>query len=331
MIALLKNSEIEAKQWENLIKISPVSSFFQTKECYDFYCSLSFLEPFAFGVSENDNLVGLICGYVVADGGKVKRFFSRRAIIHSGALLAQDISAEALSKLLQFTIKNLEKKAIYIEFRNYFDYSCNKNIFTKNGFNYQPHLNFHIATENIEFANKNLSSTKRRDIKISQTQGAEIVEIKNDEVKDFYKLLSFLYKTKVKTPLFPYQFFEKIAKMPECKIFGIKYNEQIIGGSVCVLHKNKTVYEWFACGLDGKFKNVYSSTLATWAGIEYAATHNFSRLDMMGAGKPNTKYGTRDFKAKFGGELVEHGRFLYISNRFLYKIGELYVKLIKLL
>jgi lipid II:glycine glycyltransferase (peptidoglycan interpeptide bridge formation enzyme) len=66
--------------------------------------------------------------------------------------------------------------------------------------------------------------------------------------------------------------------------------------------------------------------LATWAGILFAAENGFQYFDMMGAGKPNTNNGIRDFKAKFGGNLVEHGRFLYLCNKFLYNIGKFYIE-----
>ncbi|MDR1543683.1 MAG: peptidoglycan bridge formation glycyltransferase FemA/FemB family protein [Prevotellaceae bacterium] len=319
--------EIDKKQWRKLIETSPVPSFFQTQECYDFYCSLSFLEPFVFGVSENEQLTGVICGYVIAEGGKFKRYFSRRAIILGGALLAVNITDSALTKLLDFTVKTLKNRAIYIEFRNYNSYSDNKEIFKNAGFKYMPHLNFHVPTENPQAAFAQLSSTKRHDVKISQNQGAKIVEITTEnDLQNYYKILIRLYLTKIKTPLFPYEFFEKIVKLPECKIFGIKFEGKIIGGSICVFLAQKSVYEWFVCGQDGRFKNIYPSTLSTWAAIDYAAQNGFRYFDMMGAGKPDRKNGIREFKAKFGGKLVEHGRFLYLCNNFLYKIGKFYVE-----
>jgi lipid II:glycine glycyltransferase (peptidoglycan interpeptide bridge formation enzyme) len=66
--------------------------------------------------------------------------------------------------------------------------------------------------------------------------------------------------------------------------------------------------------------------LATWAGIEYAANHHFDKFDFMGAGKPDESYGVREFKSKFGGTLLEHGRFLYICNSGLYKLGKFIVR-----
>ena len=54
-----------------------------------------------------------------------------------------------------------------------------------------------------------------------------------------------------------------------------------------------------------------------------------ARYDMMGAGEPGVPYGVRDFKSEFGGELVEHGRFLCVTQPILYKLGVFAVRLLK--
>ena len=76
-------------------------------------------------------------------------------------------------------------------------------------------------------------------------------------------------------------------------------------------------------------KSIFPSTLATYAGMAYAAEHHLPLFDMMGAGKPEESYGVRDFKAKFGGELVEHGRYLCVCQKWLYQIGKWGVSLMK--
>ena len=324
-------SEINIEQWQQLVDNSSVVSFFQTPECYNFYTSLSFLKPFVFGVSENEKLAGLVCGYLIADGGKVKQYFSRRAIIQGGFLLCENISENALQLLLKTCINELKSKAIYIETRNCSDFSKFRPTFEKNGFCYQQHLNFHIKTESIESAYAQLSSTKRRDAKISEKSGVETVELNTkEEITEFYAILQHLYKTKIRVPLFPLEFFEKFVSFDGNKILGIKYDGKIIGGSVCTCWNNIT-YKWFACGLDGDLKNIYPSTLAVWKSIVYAVENGCKYLDTLGAGKPEKDYGVRDFKAKFGGELVEFGRFLYVCNLFLYRIGKFYIEKLKLL
>lgn len=331
LINLIDNIHfIDKNQWNRLIDTSYNSSFFQANASYDFYKSLSFFEPFVFAVYEKDILKGVIIGYIQKENNKIKHFFTRRAIIPGGVLLADDISEQALRNLLVYCKNELSKKAIYIECRNYTDFNKYKQIFFLSGFQYIPHLNFHVNTSSLEMVNKNLGKSRKRDIKTSIRDGAELVYNPTfEEIKCWYEILFDLYKTRIKTPLFPFEFFSKLFHSGIGMFLLVKYKDEIIGGTLCVGLGSKVLYEWFACGLDRKYRNIYPSTLATWSGIEYAATHNYSIFDMMGAGKPNEAYGVREFKAKFGGELVEHGRFLCVLHPLLYQIGKIGIKILK--
>ena len=323
-------SEIDSAQWQTLIDSSPTASFFQTRACYDFYASLSFLKPFVFGVSKNEKLVGIICGYIISDGNILKRYFSRRAIVPGGVLLAPDISGHTINRLLDKAKNQLARRAIYLELRNYNDYSAFRLEIEKAGFEYLPHLNFHVNTPDVDTALKQLSTTKRRDVKLSRKEGADWIESNDmDDLNAYYEILLNLYNTRIKTPLFPFEFFEKLIRTSNGKLFVVKYHEKVIGGSVCMVLPGRVVYEWFVCGLDGQNKNIFPSTLATWAAIEYAASNGYKRFDMMGAGKPHEGYGVREFKSKFGGELVENGRFLFISQPRLYALGKYMVGKLK--
>jgi len=322
---------IDENQWKSLLEVSKYRSFFQTRECYDLYAANeSFMKAFCFAVEDNNELKGVIIGYVESDGGKLKRFFSRRAIIHAGPLLSEDISPEALALLLKTCRTRLKKKAIYIEFRNYEDYSPYVEVFERSGFKYHQHLNFHVCTTTEEIVQENLGKSRKRDIKASFNAGAEIMENPSfDDIHSYYDILKDLYEKKIKTPLFPLSFFEYLYSHDYAKFLLIRTNGSIIGGAVCVCLPNHTVYEWFACGQDGVYKNIYTSTLATYAGIIYAAQNGYNRFDMMGAGTPDQGYGVREFKAKFGGQLVQHGRIDSVSQPLLYLIGKLAVKIMK--
>lgn len=323
--------DIDANQWNQLLQSSRTKSFFQTQDCFDLYAANNtFMKPFFMGIEDDGVLKGVIVGYIQADGGIAKRFFSRRAIINSGPMLADDISDEALKMLLNHCKKSLRGKAIYIEFRNFEDYSRYKDLFKCCGFEYVQHLNFHIDTTSEEIVNQNLGKSRKRDIRTSFRDGAEVVD--NPTIADihqFYNILNNLYTYKVKTPLYPISFFEFLYKQTYAKFLLVRLNNKIVGGTVCVVLSGYAVYEWFACGEDGIYKNIYPSTVATYAGIQYAAKNGYHHFDMMGAGKPDEGYGVRDFKAKFGGQLVEHGRFQKIANPLLYKIGKLGVKIMK--
>jgi len=327
MIVHSSVSDIDPNQWKQLVEQSSTASFFQTPECYNFYASLSFMKPFVFGVSEDNKLVGLMCGYMIADGNAVKRFFSRRAIVPGGLLLDNQISDAALQKLLKLAVQQLKRQAIYIEIRNYNDYTSFRTTIETTGFSYQPHMNFQVSTPDVETVLIGMNESKRRQLKNTQKAGAVWIQTSDvDDIKAIYACLKRLYKSKVRRPLFPLEFFEKLVQIPNGKILVVKHQGRVIGGMVCAILPGNTLYEWFVCADENVNKDTYPSVAATWAGMEYAATNNIPRFDFMGAGKPDQVYGVREFKSKFGGELVEHGRFLYICNSVLYSIGQIVVE-----
>lgn len=332
MKLLTKYEQIDSALWDDLIAHSAVATWFQTREAYLFYASLpDMMEPFCYAVQcDKGELKGIIVGYITREQNAIKQHFTRRVIIIGGPALRDDICDKAVTALLQLAKTELHKKAIYVETRNFNDYSRWRSLFESTGFAYQPHLNFHIDTSSIEQIDGAMGRDRKRGIRISLRDGAYIIkEPTLQQVRELYTILRSLYKTKIHTPLFDWSFFEQLYKQPSARFLLVGYQDRIIGGTVCVVMQKQTVYEWFVCGLDGEIKNISPSVLATYAGMEYAVENDCPRFDMMGAGTPDEHYGVRDFKARFGGTLVEHGRFLYITNPLLYKIGSIGVKILK--
>ena len=327
------NNAINVEAWERLVEQSPVASWFQTHDAYEFFAALpSIMSPFVFAVQDNNELKGVVVGYITKEKNPFKQYFSRRAIIYGGPLLAVDITEDELTALLNALCVYLKDKAIYVETRNFNDYSLWRPVFEKVGFTYQPHLNFHVDTISNDVIDSNLSKNRKRDIRVSMRDGAQVIETPSlEQVRGFYSLLRDLYIQKVKTPLYPWEFFQTLYYSSSAKYLLVEYNGKILGGTLCVFTK-ATCYEWFVCGDDEHApKTIFPSELATYGGLVFASKQGCTRFDMMGAGVPDEPYGVRDFKARFGGELVQHGRFLRIMSTRLYKIGNLGVLILRLL
>ncbi len=332
--------DINRQQWEQLVAESSVATWFQTPEAYDFFASLpNILTPFVVALVEtpfcaspstSQSIKGLVVGYITKDKNPIRQFFTRRAIIMGGPLLAEDLTDTELQTLLCAVRKHIGRKAIYIETRNFNDYSHWRNTFEACGFTYQPHLNFHIDTTSEAIIKSNLGRGRRREVKIALQQGAQIIEHPTlQQVHNYYTILANLYRTKIHLPLFPWEFFEHLYTLSSAHFLLIAQNNNIIGGTVCMELKEQCIYEWYACGEDETYRQCYPSTMGTYAGMLYAAEHACPRFDMMGAGKPTEGYGVRDFKRQFGGTLVEHGRFLHIHHPLLYKLGTLGVRILR--
>ena len=307
-----------------------MNSIFQQQGFYRFLEATEFLAPFRFSVQRAGREVGAIQGFIQKEGSRVKQFFSRRAIINGGPLLAEDIRETELEILLRQCIDGLKRRSIYIETRNYSDYSHFRPTFEKLGFIYEPHYDYQVELFDGNMWEGRMESSRRRFVKSSLQQGAMIVaNPTREDVKGFYTVLQDLYRNRIKKPLFPLSFFIQMLDTPFCKYILVEYQQEIIGGMLCVFDDD-SVYEWFVCGKDGCYPKIYPSTLATWAAIRFAAEHGFKRFDMMGAGAPGDGgYGVREFKAKFGGELVEYGRFVYVCSKPLYNIGKAAVSIMK--
>ena len=354
MIKLLTYPDIDPQQWQALIDRSPYATWFQTKEAYEFYAALSSeLIPFAFGIEEcrgdeamrqlgdkdGRRLVGVVVGYITRERNALKQFFTRRAIIIGGPLLAEDATAEEITALLN-AVKKLQRSdlqpvgrstakrstglsPIYIETRNFHDYSRWKEVFQKSGFAYQPHYDIHVHSN----AQHQMSERRQRELKRAIKNGATVAQAQSEqEIRDWYQILSQLYREKVRTPLFSEKFFLRFYRNGVGKYLLVKYQGKIIGGMMCPILKGKAVYEWYVCGMDEEYRELYPSVVATHAAIEYAKQNDIPLFDFMGAGEPDIPYGVRDFKMEFGGELVEYGRFLCVRKPLLYWIGKMGVK-----
>ena len=358
---ILSYEEIDRAEWSRLVRTSATGTWFQTPEAYCFYESMpEFFRPFVVAVERVNDLTnertlrGVCVGYVTKEKNAIKQYFTRRAIIIGGPCLADDCSmdeAETLMKAvrekLSFTpslIHSFIHSPIYIETRNFNDYSRWKEAFEKAGFEYQKHLNFHVDCTDKEAMWERMSENRKRQIKRVTNEGLK--ELTNErltsegvteqDVREWYEILKELYRTKVRTPLWPVEFFLEAYRQGVGKFMIVRHEGKIIGGSMVVmdegmkeLKRTGAVYEWFECGMNAQYKDQYPSVCATYAGMCYAAENGMARYDMMGAGEPGVPYGVRDFKAEFGGKMVEHGRFEYICKPLLYKIGTIGVKVLK--
>jgi len=327
MVQIYTYEQIDRREWLELVQNNQTGTWFQSPEAYDFYASLpEVMRPFVFAAAAKGQLRAVCAGYVTQDKSALRQFFTRRAIILGGPCLADDCTKEEAEELLHALIDSLQSSSdspIYIETRNFNDYSDWKEAFEAAGFTYKQHLNFHVDTTG--FAER-LSDNRKRQLKKST---AVVSEAANEsEIYEWYGVLSELYRTKVKTPLFPPAFFIEAYRQGIGTFLMVNHNGTVIGGSMLV-HDRKCVYEWFECGLNARYKDQYPSVLATYTGMFLAQENGYARYDMMGAGEPGIPYGVRDFKAEFGGRLVEHGRFLYILKPILYRLGSFGVRILK--
>ena len=322
-------NEIPITKWDKLIEDHPNGTVFQSHSMYQLFQDTKKFRPVIIAAMDNNKLRGILLAVIIKEYSSPIGFFTSRTIIYGGPLIDSSVDDfdEVLDSLLKELIHQVKNKSIFIQFRNFFDWGEQKQVFVNNGFKYIERLNLLVDTSSEDIISKRMSNSKLRQVKKALKAGAEIIHPENiEQVNDFYNILYYLYKYKVKKPLPDRSFFENFYEQTKKGKLGvillIKYNNEIVGGIVSPMLKGKIIYEWYICGLDREFKHIYPSVLATWAAIDYAAKNDIQTFDFMGVGIPDRDYGVREFKKKFGGEMVNFGRFGRVNNKFLYAITE---------
>ena len=158
MAQILTYNQIDRQEWSTLVRTSEAGTWFQSPEAYDFFASLpELMEPFVYAAEESGELRAVCVGYVTKESNPIKQFFTRRAIIIGGAVVARNCAKEDIVMLSNCIRRDLGSKTIYIETRNFNDFGSWEEAFEASRFVYKPHLNFHVDP-----AVNNLSDNRKR-------------------------------------------------------------------------------------------------------------------------------------------------------------------------
>jgi len=325
---ILVNDEIDTDLWEEFVSGNPHANPFQTPAFYELVNHAIPSSGQAVCVFDHGKIRALAVVFLQKEK-RFRSYFSRRGLIFGGPLIDPDCT-EALNPLLEAISLLLRRRVIYIETRNLSDYEEYITKFSNSGWIYSNHLNCILDIKDRESVYNQMNATRRRQIRQSLKNGAsyEVCRGLND-LEEFYSLLNKFYTKVIRLPLPPPEIFKAFFQYNFGKIFVVRHNGRIIGGSICPILENKTIYSYYYYGLKDYHKNIYPSHLSIVAAIEYAVDNNLGKLDFMGAGKSGTDYGVRDYKLQFGGHLVEYGRFIRIERPSLYRIGKMGLGIIR--
>ena len=240
-----------------------------------------------------------------------------------GGPVTQNNSPEILNLLIKRYLMEIKGKAIYTQIRNFWDWEGLSKIFLNNGFVYQEHLNIIVDLEKSEDSLwKEVHSKRRNEIRRSIKEGVSFHIEKNIEaLNDCYSILVEVYN-RAKLPLPSLAHFKSIYNLTSENFVLIiataRYKGKIIG-CLFALAYNNILYDYYA-GAYSSFYNKYPNDLIPWEIFMWGKKNGYTNFDWGGAGKPNIPYGVRDYKKKFGGEMVNYGRFQMVHKPRLYSI-----------
>ena len=233
----------------------------------------------------------------------------------------------ALSLLLQTYVQRVNGTPLFTELRNLSDLQAAQPTLCARDFVYEDHLNYLIDLRpGPEAVLQNIGRHTRKHIRRGLRRGeVEVQEVQErEQVSVFYKILYRTYQA-ARVPLGDLSLFQAAFDLlyPKNMVrFTLAYVDQTpVAASVELLYKD-IMYGWYG-GVDRAYGSYRPNELLTWPILRWGAENGYNVYDFGGAGKPDEEYGVRDFKAKFGGSLVNYGRNTYTHSQTRLELSKL--------
>jgi serine/alanine adding enzyme len=244
-------------------------------------------------------------------GGPLRRWTSR-AVAYGGLLCSDDpVGRDGARLLLSAYRRATGRRTMFTELRHLSDPSSYLGVLEAAGFSHEDHLDFLIDLDRPEETLWGaLSKTAQQRVRGGGRKGVVVEEITGEAgVEQTYPLLQKVY-TGVGVPLADVSLFRGaqtiLHPLGMFKIFAARLGDTIVGTRYVLLYKDRIV-DWYA-GLDRTFAQYSPNEVLVWHVLRWGRDHGYRVFDFGGAGRPDEPYGPREFKAKFGGELVNFGR-----------------------
>jgi serine/alanine adding enzyme len=218
---------------------------------------------------------------------------------------------DALCELIERHDCIMSRNTLFAEVRPLDSLGCERLALESCGYTRLDYLNYIVdVTRPKEQLWNALRANSRTSIRKCERQGFTVRHDSSaNSVESLCEFLTLTFQ-RAKVPLPDCSLFHAAAEIlgPKRWIkFVAAFDAQQQVGMDAMLVFKRRVIGWYGGALRLKGASAYE--FMQWNEIAWAADNGFGVYDFGGAGWPDEPYGVRDFKARFGGELVCYGRY----------------------
>jgi serine/alanine adding enzyme len=319
---------LDGEKWRHFVESQLTSNIFHTPEMFQVFARAKGHQPTLWAATDNDGqvLALLLPVQITLRDGLLRRL-TTRAVVY-GSVLYDPSSAgeEALTTLLRTYAQEANYGALFTELRNLSDLSAVQSVLNDCGFVYEDHLNYLIDLDRpVEQVVQGIGSRTRKHIRRGLKKQKVIIEeiTERHQIKVCYDLLWKSYAA-ARVPLADRSLFEALFDVlhPQgmVKFWLARVGDAYVTASVELLYKD-VIYGWYG-GVDRDYASYTPNELLTWHILKWGVENGYRLYDFGGAGRPGEEYGVRDFKAKFGGDLVCYGRNICVHAPALLHLSQ---------
>ncbi len=330
---LVHNLDEEA--WRAFVTGHPAGNIFHSPEMTRVFAQAQGYDPAIWAVlgAEDEILALFLPVQITILDNLFLRRLTTRAVAYGSVLSAPTAAGQqALDLLLRAYNREMKSRLLFTELRNLEDLSDVQPVLAANGLAYEDHLNFLIdltrPTDEIWGA---VRSNAQRNIRKAQKAGVDIVEVEDlPALAEAYAVLQQVYR-RIQVPLPDESLFraafEHLRPRGMFRVLLACVEGRGIGALTLLLYKGVMTY-WYT-GTLREFWSFRAGDLLVWTALELGQAHGMHTFDFGGGGKPDEEYGVRDFKAKFGGNLVNYGRNICVHAPLRLNVSQMGFQLLR--
>jgi len=320
-------TQLELTNWRNFINNHPQANIFHTPEMFEVFSRTKGYRPLLWAaVGDSGEVYALLLPVEIMLYDRLPKSMARM-IVYGGVLCdSSPKGSEGLSILLDAYKKATRGKNLYTELRNISDTANHQPILTKHDFIYEDHLNYLINLDRSpEELLNSIGKRTRKHISRGLRKDDLCVEVVDDRegIDLCYELIHTTYQN-ASVPIADRSLFEAaydvLFDQGMVQFLLAKVKGKPAAASVELVFKG-VIYGWYS-GMNREYTSYTPNEMLMWHILQWGAENGCHLYDFGGAGKPDEDYGVRDFKAKFGGDLVNFGRNKYIAFPLFYKFTE---------
>jgi lipid II:glycine glycyltransferase (peptidoglycan interpeptide bridge formation enzyme) len=311
---------LDPKIWREFTDKHPQGNIFHTPEMFKVFERTRGHQPKLWAAVDNDGrLLALLPPVQVTIKDGLMRRLTTRSIAYGSVLSYPDSAGnEAVAALLRSYRQSMKSEALYTEFRNLSDQSAIRPVLEKSGYVHEDHLNYLIdlrcsPNELLQSFGPRTRKHIRRESKKCQLVFEQVTH--SAQVKTCYDLIKKSYLA-ASVPVADISMFEAafdvLNPLNMVKFWLVRKDSVYIAASVELIYKD-VIFGWYG-GVDRDYSSCTPSEYLTWCILDWGVRNGFRMYDFGGAGTPEEEYGVRDFKAKFGGQLVCYGRDKWVHS-----------------
>lgn len=264
----------------------------------------------------------LVASRVVTMSGVGSQIASRSIMYAEPLCVDSDDGRNGLRSLIHAHDLHMSTRTLFAEVRPTHECSGLDGVLLNAGYTKHGYLNYELSLCDCpEEMFRRIGGKRRNNVRSAQRKGVNVQQTQSSAgIADFYSLVCASY-SRSQLPVVDQSLFTSAQRELTNERFRIvtaTYQGSPVA-SACFLTYKRRVICWYAGTL--RIPGVPALASVFWHAIKTFGTEGYEVFDFAGGGWEGQAYGPGKFKARFGGETTNHGRYRKVYSPWKLRVA----------